>query len=217
MSESGFALMVPAGETIPSLETVGQVVPGFTLKVIDGNGNALEANHVGEICVKGDQVTTGYYGAEKETQRLFTSDGFLRSGDLGFYDEKEFFFVVGRIKDMIKCDGLYSLFEFGASHSLSRAGVSVSPAELENLLLSHKEVTCAAVIGVEDDERGHVPMAFVTLVEGAESSEEQLSDWLDRRVNEFKKLRGGLRVIQSMPRTHSGKVRKSLLHEIFIE
>ena len=105
MSESGFALMVPLSARIPSRETVGQVVPGFQVKVVDINGNALNANQVGELCLKGAQMTSGYLNDERETKRLFTDDGFLRSGDLGFFDDNHFFFVVARLKEIIKCDG----------------------------------------------------------------------------------------------------------------
>ena len=89
--------------------------------------------------------------------------------------------------------------------------MSVAPAELEHLLLRHKDVTSAAVIGVEDEARGHVPMAFVTLAEGSDCKEETLQEWVNSKVNDFKKLRAGVRVLSQMPKTHSGKVRKNAL------
>ena len=155
MSETGFSCFVPLFADVSAKRgTVGVATPGTLIQVIDANGKALEANRVGEICVKSGQVTPGYLNNEKESARLFTADGFLRSGDLGFYDESRDFFIVGRIKEMIKCEGKA---ERDIRHCLNLAlsiGVAVSPIEIENLLLRHKEVTNAAVIGVEDEEKG---------------------------------------------------------------
>ncbi|XP_054165690.1 uncharacterized protein LOC128963216 [Oppia nitens] len=197
MSESGFVLTVHLHEkdNLSDCETVGKVNPGSEIMVIDTNGNSLGPGKLGEICIKGDQVTPGYVNNAKENEKLFTPEGFLKSGDIGYYDCNHFFYIVGRSKQMIKVDG-----------------VSISPVELEHLLISHKDVENAAVVGISDDERGEVPMAFVTVIEGAYVTEEQLIEFVDSQVNDHKKLRGGLRILESFPTTPSGKIHKSKLN-----
>jgi acyl-coenzyme A synthetase/AMP-(fatty) acid ligase len=71
----------------------------------------------------------------------------------------------------------------------------------------------AAVVGVKHEDRGEVPKAFVTLVEGSEVTEEELISFIDSKVNDFKKLRGGLKIVERMPKTHSGKIKKSQLRD----
>jgi acyl-CoA synthetase (AMP-forming)/AMP-acid ligase II len=106
MSESGFVLLVPVSQSrdLKERETVGRVAPGCHIKVIDAEGRPLPSNTIGEICIKGDQVSPGYLKS-RENQRLFTSDGFLRSGDLGYYDNQAFFFITARAKEIMKIDG----------------------------------------------------------------------------------------------------------------
>ena len=134
---------------------------------------------------------------EEENAKLFTADGFLKSGDYGYYDDKEFFYVIGRFKEIIKVEGYV-----------------VSPAELEHILLQNKKIENVTVIGVKDEERDEVPMAFVTLVKGAVLSEEQIQEWVDSRVNYYKKLRGGVKIIDKFPLTPLKKINKTELKKL---
>jgi 4-coumarate--CoA ligase len=96
---------------------------------------------------------------------------------------------------------------------MPKLGVSVAPAELEHLLIGHKDVVNAAVIAVSDDSHGEIPMAFVTVVEGSDVTGVELVEYVDSQVNDHKKLRGGLRIVDSFPVTPSGKIKKTQLLE----
>lgn len=86
--------------------SVGRVIPFMSIKVRNPNtGKSVGANEIGEICVKGDQVMKGYYNNEEATRKSFTSDGWLRTGDMGYYDNEHFFYIVDRLKELIKYKG----------------------------------------------------------------------------------------------------------------
>ncbi|CAG2106863.1 unnamed protein product [Medioppia subpectinata] len=196
MSEIGWAIVVYLSDQrrLSNTATCGKVSPGLECKVIDENEQAIGPNVLGQLCFRGDQVTPGYLNNDKENAKLFTSDGFLKSGDYGYYDDKEFFYVIGRFKEIIKVEGYV-----------------VSPAELEHILLQNKKIENAAVIGIKDEERDEIPMAFVTLVKGSQLTEKQIQDWVDSRVNYYKKLRGGVRIIDQFPLTPLKKINKTEL------
>lgn len=109
MTEVGWALMVYNSEskTLKNKKTVGRPVAGIEIKVINSIGNSLPANQIGEICIRGDQVTPGYYNNPEANNKSFTSDGFLRSGDAGYYDDDGFFYIVARYKEIIKVEGKF--------------------------------------------------------------------------------------------------------------
>jgi 4-coumarate--CoA ligase len=98
-------LAVPAGSEKHG--SVGKVVSYMSCKIRDPEtGKSLGPNQNGEVCFKGSTVMQGYYGNEEATKNAFTSDGWLLTGDLAYYDEEEYFFIVGRSKDLIKYKGI---------------------------------------------------------------------------------------------------------------
>ncbi|CAG2106600.1 unnamed protein product [Medioppia subpectinata] len=145
-------------------------------------------------------VTPGYLNNPDENAKLFTADGFLKSGDIGYYDENGFIYIVGRIKDIINVERTI-----------------VTPAEIENVLLTHRDVINAAVFGVRDEDRGEVPMAFVTLAQGSTVSAQEIVDYVDSRVNYYKKLRGGVRILDSMPMTSLKKINRAELKKLIVK
>ena len=128
-------------------ESAGPPTPGNTIKVIDcQTGQLLADNQIGEICVTGPTLFIGYDNNPEATAQAIDSDNFLRTGDLGFYDSDGNFFVVDRIKSLLKCDGM-----------------QVSPTELESLFYTHSAVKEVAVVGKPDDVSGQLPTAFVVI------------------------------------------------------
>lgn len=97
--------------------SVGKVIPFMSVKLRDPEtGKSLGPNQVGEICVKGPQVMKGYFNNPKATTETFTSDGWLKTGDLAYYDKEQYFFIVDRLKELIKykgyqaCNFIFQLF-----------------------------------------------------------------------------------------------------------
>lgn len=100
------------------------------------------------------------------TKESFTSDGWLRTGDLGYYDDEQFFYIVDRLKELIKYNGY-----------------QVAPAELEAILVHHPKVFEAGVIGLPDEVAGELPIAFVVLKEGQKISEKELQAYVASTYN----------------------------------
>lgn len=152
-------------------------------------GKNVGPNERGELCVKGPQVMKGYCGDPQATTASFDSDGFLHTGDVGYYDEDGFFYIVDRVKELIKYKGY-----------------QVPPAELEAVLLTHPAVKDAGVIGVPDEAAGELPLAFVVKQPKASVTKEELITYVAGQVSPQKRLHGGLIFVESIPRTHSGKI-----------
>ncbi|XP_054155923.1 uncharacterized protein LOC128954373 [Oppia nitens] len=212
MSECGLVFIVPSSEQniANHTDSIGKVGPGLEVKIIDTiSGNSLPANQTGQICIRGPTLTPGYYGNPSATKQLFTTDGFLLSADLGYYDENEYFYFVDRLKDVIKFDDK-----------------NISPKELELQLMTHPLVDMAAVLGIDDQQYGQIPRAFVTLIatDTADNTddtdgvmklrEQDIQQYVNERVNVYKQLRGGVKIIDKMPMTSLGKISKAKLREI---
>lgn len=98
----------------------------------------------GELCFKGDSIMKGYCGDRKSTAATIDDEGWLHTGDVGYYDDDGFFYIVDRLKELIKYKGF-----------------QVPPAELEAILLTHPEIKDAAVVGLPDEVAGELPIGFV--------------------------------------------------------
>lgn len=125
------------------------------------SGEDLGPKKEGELYIRGPLVMKGYIGDDDSTKHVVDLDGWLHSGDVGYYDEDDFFFITGRVKELIKFKG----------HQ-------VSPSELEQILMTHPEVLDAAVGPVPDDIAGEIPRAYVVRRPGAEVSEETLVQYV---------------------------------------
>ncbi|XP_012231363.1 luciferin 4-monooxygenase [Linepithema humile] len=182
------------------LGSVGVLVPGMSAKVIPlgkfETDETLGPNCEGELCFKGDLIMKGYCNDEKSTRATIDKNGWLHTGDVGYYDEEEHFYIVDRIKELIKYKGY-----------------QVPPAELEAILLSHPGVKDAAVIGITNEEAGELPMAFVVKQDNSNICEKDIIQYVNERVSNQKQLRGGVRFIDSIPKTLSGKILRRVLRE----
>jgi len=174
--------------------SVGPLVPNTECRVVDvATGVDLGPGERGELWIRGPQVMKGYLNRPEETTRTITSDGWLRTGDIGYADEDGDFYIVDRLKELIK----YKAYQ-------------VAPAELEAVLLSHPAVSDAAVVPSPDDEAGEVPKAFVVLKEGV--SAEELMGFVAARVAPYKKVRR-LEFVDQIPKSPTGKILRRVLVE----
>jgi acyl-CoA synthetase (AMP-forming)/AMP-acid ligase II len=184
----------PAEETRIRHGSAGQLVPNTQAKVIDpGTGAALGRNQDGELCFRGPQVMRGYLNRPAETAQLLDPEGWLHSGDIGHVDDDGYFYVVDRVKELIKYKGL-----------------QIAPAELEAVLVSHPAIADAAVVRVTDEEAGEVPKAFV--VATADLAAQEVMDYVAERVAPHKRVRH-VEFIDQIPRSLSGKILRRVLME----
>ncbi|RZC42636.1 AMP-binding domain containing protein, partial [Asbolus verrucosus] len=184
-----------APKTNTKAGSTGKVLPGLQLKVCHTeNGQALPSNQVGEIRIMGETVMKGYLGSDES---VFDEEGFFKSGDLGYYDEEEFFYIVSRLKDIIKYKGF-----------------QVSPVELENILMQHPAVKEAAVIGIPDERAGEVPLAFIVKHPEKNVTEDKLVRYLNERISVQKRLYGGVKFVDEIPKNSTGKVLRGKLKEL---
>ncbi|XP_075222442.1 luciferin 4-monooxygenase-like [Lycorma delicatula] len=177
--------------------SVGKLVDEAQGKVIDiENGKSLGPGAVGELCFRGPQVMQGYFNNEKATKETIDSDGWLHTGDLGYYDKEGYFYIVDRLKELIKYKG-YQL----------------TPAELEELILSIPEIKDVAVIGLPDEASGELPMAFAVRQPGSNISENDIVKFVASKVSAQKRLRGGVKFVDTIPKNPSGKILRRILRD----
>ncbi|CRL01456.1 CLUMA_CG014231, isoform A [Clunio marinus] len=196
MSEATYGVIGVVETSKPG--SIGMPYKGVYVKVIDENGRALGPNQPGELCFKGDRIMKGYINNRKATNEAIDSDGWLRSGDIGYYDEDQMFFIVDRLKELIK----YKAFQ-------------VPPAEIEGLLLSNPKIKDVGVIGIPDEESGELPFAFVVKQPGETLTEQEVIDFVAENASKAKWLRGGAKFIDAIPKNPSGKILRREMREIF--
>ena len=139
----------------------------------------------------------GYLKNEEETKHAIRDNGWLHTGDLSYYDSEQYFYIVGRLKELIKVNAL-----------------QVAPAELENVLKQHPKIGDVAVIGVPHEKKGQVPFGFVVKKRGLKEdlSEAEIHNFLKDKVADYKFLSGGITFMDSIPCSAAGKIlRKDLL------
>ena len=174
--------------------SVGVVLPNTFSKIIDSEtGKELGQNERGEVLVKGPHIMVGYLNNEEATKGCIDEDGWFHTGDVGYADEDEYFYIVDRLKELIK----YKAYQ-------------VAPAELEALLVSHPAIADAAVIPSPDEEAGEVPKAFVVLK--GDVSPEDILRFIAEQVAPHKKIRR-LEIVNEIPKSASGKILRRLLVE----
>ncbi len=152
----------------------------------------------GELCIRGPSVMLGYLNNPKATANTIDKDGFLHTGDIAEIDEDGYYYIVDRLKELIKYKGF-----------------QVAPAELEALLVTHPAVADAAVIGVPNEEAGELPKAYVVLKEGQKDvTHDDIAKWLESKVTNSKRLRGGVEFIEVIPKSASGKILRRVLKDM---
>jgi long-chain acyl-CoA synthetase len=176
---------------------VGLPVPGTEFKICDFATRALQPlGQEGEICIRSPSLLKSYWNKPKETAAALI-DGWLHTGDIGVLDEQGLLHFLGRRKEMLKVKGM-----------------SVFPAEIEALLGQHPAIIGSAVIGIADQERGEAPVAFVMLAADARGSvgEAELAAWCRRNMATYKVP--AIRIVDQLPMTATGKVKKEELAKL---
>ncbi|GAA3654000.1 acyl-CoA synthetase [Microbacterium marinilacus] len=188
---------LPADRTRDKQGSVG--LPHFfsAVRIADENGDVVPRGTVGEIEARGPNVFPGYLNLPDANEAAFTEDGWFRTGDMGYLDADGYLFIADRLKDMV-----------------ISGGENIYPAEVENHLFDIEGVTGAAVIGVPDPRWGEVPWAILTVQEGVEVTTDQVRAHLDGRIARYK-IPKNVVVVDDLPRTASGKVRKADLRARF--
>ena len=176
----------------------GVPYPGTEMKFIDvaDPQREVEPGERGEICVKGPNVTKGYWKKPEANASAMTADGFFRTGDVGYMDEDGFVYIVDRTKDMLLCGGF-----------------NVYPRNIEEAIYQHPSVEEVSVIGIPDEYRGETPKAFLKLKAGAPSpSFDEMKAFLKDRLGKHEMI-GALEIRDELPKTPVGKISKKDLRE----
>uniref|UniRef100_A0A7E4UTQ3 AMP-binding domain-containing protein n=1 Tax=Panagrellus redivivus TaxID=6233 RepID=A0A7E4UTQ3_PANRE len=200
--------LTPLGESARDMKhagSCGKLLPGFEAKIVDPETQSIitNPNEPGELWLKSEAIMKEYV-AEPDRTASVLQDGWFHTGDVVYVDADGYYYVVDRLRNMIKVNGL-----------------QVSPVELEGHILTLPYVAEAAVIGIKDADAGQVPVAFVVLKQadiseglGTAAAVEQIRNHVHDRVSAYKQLRGGIIVLPKLPKTKSGKVIRSELEKI---
>jgi len=194
LTEGGTATGTGPGDDFEAIATtVGRPRPGFEIRVVDGDGVDVPPGQAGEILLRGQSVMSHYLDDPEATAAVLSADGWLKTGDLGRFDDEGRLRIVGRVKDM---------FIVG--------GFNAYPAEIENALLRHPDIRQAAVIGIPDARLGEVGMAFVVLSPGAAATSPDIISWAREQMANYKVPRA-VEIVDALPLNATGKVQKDLL------
>ncbi|VDN59066.1 unnamed protein product [Dracunculus medinensis] len=164
----------------------GKLMHGFQAKLIhsESRKEINVPNEIGELLLKSEAIMKGYLNNRAATDNAIDTEGWLHTGDVAYYNEEGYYFIVDRLKDLIKVNGL-----------------QVCPSELEDLLKSHPNIADAAVIGIPDEDHGQVGLHHLNIL-------------FAERVAPFKYLKGGIQIIESLPKTSNGKIKRQELIDL---
>jgi long-chain acyl-CoA synthetase len=195
LSETSPVASFSPADAEPRVGSIGIPIPGVEMKLIEPGGwDEVNADNsdpeaVGEIAIKGHNIMKGYYGRTEATAEAIR-DGWFRSGDLARRDKDGWYYIVDRSKDMI-----------------IRGGYNVYPREVEEVLMTHPDVSLAAVIGVPHESLGEEVKAVVILEDGATTTEDELVAWAKEQMAAYKYPRI-VEFVPSLPMTATGKILK---------
>ncbi|GFO49197.1 4-coumarate--coa ligase 1-like [Plakobranchus ocellatus] len=173
----------------------GHMLPNTWGKIVDTETHQpLGFGQRGELWVKGPQIMQGYYMNQKATDDMIASDGWLHTGDIGYFNDEGVVVIKDRLKELIKYKGS-----------------QVAPAELEAIILSHPGVQDVAVVGIPDEKAGELPKAFVVPKPESNLTEDQVESFVKDKVAHTNKLRGGVQFVDEIPKNPSGKILRRIL------
>ena len=174
--------------------TIGLPLPSTEITIRDDDGKDVPLGEVGEICIKGPQVMLGYWNRQDQTAKVMTPDGFFRSGDMGFMDEKGYTKIVDRKKDMILVSGF-----------------NVYPNEIEEVAVAHEGILEAAAVAVPDANSGEAVKLFVVRKDPA-LTEKDVKDWCAKGLTNYKRPKH-VEFRDELPKTNVGKILRRELRD----
>ena len=190
----------PYAEWRSKVGSIGHLMPNMEAQIVDESDQEVPVGATGELLLKGPNVFQGYLHQPERTRAAFAPGGWFRTGDVGRIDADGAFFVTDRAKELVKYKGF-----------------QVAPAELEGLLAGCEKVADAAVLGEYRAEMAtEVPVAFVVPALGVgcgEAEAREIANWVAARVAPYKQLRGGVRFVDEVPKSASGKILRRVLKQ----
>jgi long-chain acyl-CoA synthetase len=178
-------------EWIPG--SIGRPVPGIELRIVDENGGDVLVGDSGEIWIRGENIFAGYLNDADATSRVLSRDGWLKTGDIAVIDDDGHLFMVDRAKDLIIVSGF-----------------NVFPAEVENVLAMHPDISEVAVVGTAHPHTGETVRAYVVARNGVHLDEDAIIDFCRTKLARYK-CPSKVLLVESLPRNISGKVQRFAL------
>lgn len=174
-------------------QSVGKIVSGIRMKIIDDDGQKLGINQIGEVCYKSLNKFLGYYGNDEATADLMDADGFLKSGDIGYIDKDGYLFLIDRKKD---------IFKYYSTH--------ISPSEFEDILANHSAIKTVCIVDVPDPlgEAPHLPTALIVKSGVGDISSDEVHRIVSENLPKEKRLAGGVYFTEQLPITITGKIKR---------
>ncbi len=191
-TETSIICSLSEADSVRKAGSIGRPVFHVDVRIVNDQGEEVAPREVGEIILSGPTLMTGYWNKPEATEETIR-DGWLHTGDLAYKDEDGFIYFADRRKDMF-----------------ISGGENVYPSEVENFLSTHPKISEVAVIGVADDTWGQVGEAYIVPAEGQSISLEEIGDFCEGKLARYK-IPKNVVLVEEMPRTASGKVKKHLL------
>ncbi|RZI44442.1 4-coumarate--CoA ligase [Herbaspirillum sp. HC18] len=199
MTEGGGTCMLAAHESPDKLHTVGMPAPGHDIRLIDDEGREVPQGALGEVVGHSPAMMAGYHNQPQKTAEAEWYDPsgkrFIRTGDIGRFDEDGFLTLMDRKKDMI-----------------ISGGFNVYPSDLEAVLVQHPDIAESAVVGVPSERWGETPVAFVVPKQGTQLQAQDVLDWANTRLGKTQRL-AAVEIASLLPRSAIGKVLKRELRD----
>lgn len=198
-SEAGSLTYRPPEKNLEKSSSVGHPYDNLDVAILSPDNTPLPAGQRGEVAARDIQVMLHYYKEPEKTAETFTKDGWVKTGDVGYFDEDGYLYLVDRSKDMI-----------------ISGGENIYPTEVEEALYKHQSVNECAVFGVPDDHWGELPAAHVVLEVDATLTEGELEQFCADNIARHKRPRL-IKFVESLPKSALGKIQKNVIREAYWE